>query len=56
PWTLLVMMPANRLLEAMDANTINPEARTLIAKWGNLHMVRVGLGVLATLAFLWASA
>ncbi|MER9054695.1 DUF1772 domain-containing protein [Mesorhizobium sp. M0213] len=56
PWTLLVMMPANRLLEAMDANTINPESRTLIVKWGNLHMVRVGLGVLATLAFLWGSA
>ncbi|MER8722851.1 DUF1772 domain-containing protein [Mesorhizobium sp. M0045] len=56
PWTLLVMMPANRLLEAMDANTINAEARTLIVKWGNLHMVRVGLGVLATLAFLLGSA
>ncbi|MER8975716.1 MULTISPECIES: DUF1772 domain-containing protein [unclassified Mesorhizobium] len=56
PWTLLVMMPANRLLEAMDANSVNPEARTLIAKWGNLHLVRVGLGVLATLAFLWGSA
>ncbi|MER8773382.1 DUF1772 domain-containing protein [Mesorhizobium sp. M0220] len=56
PWTLLVMMPANRLLEVMDANTVNPEARTMIVKWGNLHLVRVGLGVLATLAFLWGSA
>ncbi|MER8417315.1 DUF1772 domain-containing protein [Mesorhizobium sp. M1329] len=56
PWTLLVVMPANRLLEAMDANTVNPEGRTLIVKWGNLHMVRVGLGVLATLAFLLGSA
>ncbi|WP_376704003.1 DUF1772 domain-containing protein [Mesorhizobium sp. ISC25] len=56
PWTLLVMMPANRSLEAMDANTINPEARKLIVKWGNLHMVRIGLGVLATLAFLLGSA
>ncbi|MER9253086.1 DUF1772 domain-containing protein [Mesorhizobium sp. M0598] len=56
PWTLLVMMPANRLLEAMDANSVNPEARALIAKWGNLHLVRVGLGVLAMLAFLLGSA
>lgn len=56
PWTLLVMMPANRLLVAMDTNTVNPEARTLLVKWGHLHLVRVGLGVLATLAFLWASA
>lgn len=56
PWTLLVMMPANRLLEAMDANSVNPEARALIAKCGNLHLVRVGLGVLAMLAFLLGSA
>jgi Anthrone oxygenase len=56
PWTLIVMMPTNRLLEAMDAADINPRARALIIKWGNLHLVRVALGVLATLAFLLGSA
>lgn len=56
PWTLIVMMPTNRLLEAMDAAVANPQARTLIVKWGNLHLVRAALGVLATLAFLWGSA
>jgi hypothetical protein len=56
PWTLLVMMPTNRLLEAMDAAAVNPQARALIVKWGNLHLVRAALGVLATLAFLWASS
>ncbi|CCV07681.1 conserved membrane hypothetical protein [Mesorhizobium metallidurans STM 2683] len=51
PWTLIVMMPTNRLLEAMDAAVANPQARSLIVKWGNFHLVRVALGVLAVLAF-----
>ncbi|RWC28100.1 MAG: DUF1772 domain-containing protein [Mesorhizobium sp.] len=55
PWTLITMMPTNRLLEAMDAAAANPQARALIVKWGNLHLVRVMLGVLAALAFLWGS-
>lgn len=55
PWTLIAMMPTNRVLEAMDAGAANPQARLLIVKWGNLHLVRVALGVLATLAFFWGS-
>lgn len=56
PWTLLVMMPANKALEAMDPAGANPEARALIVKWGTMHMVRATLGVLATLAYLWAAS
>jgi hypothetical protein len=56
PWTLIAMMPTNRVLEAMDPAHVTPEARTLIVKWGSMHMVRTALGVLATLAFLWGSA
>lgn len=56
PWTLIVMMPTNRLLEAMDAAVANPDARNLIVKWGNFHLVRAALGVLAALAFLAGSA
>ncbi|MCA0046591.1 DUF1772 domain-containing protein [Mesorhizobium sp. B283B1A] len=55
PWTLIAMMPTNRLLEAMDVGAGNPQARSLTIKWGNLHLARVALGVLATLAFLWGS-
>ena len=55
PWTLIAMMPTNRVLEAMDASAGNPQARSLIVKWGNLHLVRTALGVLATLCFLWGS-
>ncbi|CAN7487487.1 DUF1772 domain-containing protein [Mesorhizobium sp. LjRoot246] len=55
PWTLIAMMPTNRVLETMVASADNPQARSLIVKWGNLHLVRTALGVLATLAFLWGS-
>jgi Domain of unknown function (DUF1772) len=53
PWTFLAIMPVNRRLlasEQPDANT-----RTLLARWGQLHSVRTALGILATLAFLWAA-
>ncbi|UVK41573.1 DUF1772 domain-containing protein [Mesorhizobium sp. AR10] len=56
PWTLIAMMPTNRLLEAMDSSIANPQARALIIKWGDLHLARATLGVLATVAFLWGSA
>jgi hypothetical protein len=56
PWTLIAMMPTNRVLEAMDPSIANPKARALIVKWGNWHLMRATLGVLATLAFLWGSA
>ncbi|RWA61192.1 MAG: DUF1772 domain-containing protein [Mesorhizobium sp.] len=55
PWTLIVMMATNKALSAMDAAAINPQARALIVRWGNMHLVRAALGVLATLAFLWGS-
>ncbi|KUM27999.1 hypothetical protein AU467_13890 [Mesorhizobium loti] len=55
PWTLIVMMATNKALSAMDAAAVNPQARALIVRWGNLHLVRAALGVLATLAFLWGS-
>ena len=29
-------------------------SRALIVKWGGLHAVRTGLGIAATLAYLWA--
>ncbi len=52
PWTILGIMPTNKLLEDTDHGT--PGTRALIVKWGRLHAVRSGLGALATLAFLWA--
>jgi hypothetical protein len=42
------------LLNAIDENDAGPESRALIVKWGGLHAVRTGLGIAATLAYLWA--
>jgi len=55
PFTLFAIMPTNRRLEATEPQDANPETRALIKKWGGLHAVRSSLGVLSTLAFLWAS-
>ncbi|MFG1281889.1 DUF1772 domain-containing protein [Xanthobacter autotrophicus] len=54
PYTFIGIMPTNRrLLATAEADA---ETRRLITNWGQLHMVRTGLGALATLVFLWAAA
>jgi hypothetical protein len=54
PYTLWGIMPTNRLLNAIGENDACPDSRALIVKWGGLHAVRTGLGIAATLAYLWA--
>ena len=54
PWTLLIIMPVNTVLEATASDAANAETRALIEKWGTLHAGRSGLGVAATLVYLWA--
>jgi hypothetical protein len=54
PYTLLVIFPTNNQLTEMDTDNAGPASRALIKKWGRLHLVRVGLGALATILFLWA--
>jgi hypothetical protein len=56
PWTFLVIMPVNRKLMADDAERTDSQTRALLEKWGHLHVVRTGFGLLATVAFLWALA
>lgn len=53
PWTLFVIMPVNRVLEATPVDAANAETRTLIEKWGTLHAGRTALGIAATLVYLW---
>ena len=55
PYTLLVIMPTNRTLQANDPGNAGPETRRLIEAWGTLHAGRTALGLAATLIFLWAS-
>jgi hypothetical protein len=54
PWTLLIIMPVNKVLEATPLEAANAETRALIEKWGTLHAGRSALGVAATLVYLWA--
>ena len=54
PYTLLGIMPTNHRLKAIAAEDAGPECRALLLSWGKLHAVRSGLGVVATLIFLWA--
>lgn len=56
PYTLIGIMPTNRALLAARDDEAGPQTRRLITNWGQLHMVRTGLGALATLVFLWAAA
>jgi hypothetical protein len=54
PYTLIVVLPVNKQLDAISAETANDETRELIKTWGRLHAVRSALGLAATLVFLWA--
>ena len=55
PFTLIVMLPTNKLLLEIAPQNAGPKSRELIRVWGRLHAVRSALGVAATMLFLWAS-
>ena len=48
-YTFAVIWPTNGKLKA--TNEAGPETRALLVKWGNLHLGRSALGVLATAFF-----
>ena len=54
PYTLLGIMPTNNRLNAIAVGGVGAQSCSLIETWGRLHAVRTGLGVAATLAYLWA--
>ncbi|MGA2127400.1 MAG: DUF1772 domain-containing protein [Xanthobacteraceae bacterium] len=55
PYTLLVIMPTNNRLMALDPAKPDPSIRPLIETWGGLHAVRTALGLAAAASCLWAS-
>ncbi|MBO0732764.1 MAG: DUF1772 domain-containing protein [Methylocapsa sp.] len=55
PFTLIVIMPVNSRLMAMEAESAGPDSRALIEQWGRLHAARGALGAAATALFLWAA-
>ena len=54
PYTLLVILPVNKRLEATPPDAANVETRSLIETWGRLHAGRSALGIAAMLVYLWA--
>ena len=55
PYTLVVIMPTNNKLTAIESAGAGPETRALIETWAKLHAGRTALGFAATILFLWAS-
>jgi hypothetical protein len=47
PYTLLLMHPTNARLRDRGLAPDIPETQRLLRRWGLLHLVRVGLGLLA---------
>jgi hypothetical protein len=55
PFTLIAILPTNKLLMEIPPQNAGRGSRELIEKWGRLHAVRSMLGATATVLFLWAS-
>lgn len=53
PFTLLVIMPTNKRLMALDAGRNPGLAEVLLDRWTRLHLVRSVLSGLALVLFLW---
>ena len=53
PYTLVVVKPTNDRLLDPARNPTSAETQRLLQRWGKLHAVRSGLGVLATLEYLY---
>lgn len=56
PYTLLVILPVNKRIEATAPDQAGGETRALIRRWGALHAGRSALGVAATLVYALAMA
>ena len=54
PFTLLFIMPTNKILMATDIDQADEETQNLLRKWGRLHGVRSALGAVATVLFIFA--
>ena len=53
PFTLLVILPTNKLLLSPTLNKRSVDAERLLARWGRLHAVRSILSGIALLLFLY---
>jgi hypothetical protein len=54
PFTILVILPTNKRLQALAPAAADLGTRRAIETWARLHLVRGALGLSATAAHLWA--
>ena len=54
PYTMLLIMPTNRVLKTTAPEQATEQTRGLVVQWGRLHWGRSALGVIAVAAYLWA--
>jgi hypothetical protein len=54
PYTLLIIMPTNRVLKHTLPEQATDETRGLVLQWGRLHMGRSILGLAAVAVYFWA--
>jgi hypothetical protein len=54
PYTMLIIMPTNRVLKSTPTAQATEQTRGLVVQWGRLHWGRSALGLLAVVAYLWA--
>ena len=52
PFTLIVIMPTNKRLLALNAEEDAEETKMLLNRWNKLHMVRSALSLAALIIFL----
>ena len=53
PFTLIVILPTNKLLLSATLEKQSAQAERLLARWGTLHAMRSVLSGLALLVFLY---
>jgi hypothetical protein len=54
PFTLIVILPTNKMLEDNKLDSSSALAERLLRRWGRLHAVRSGLSFIAFMIFLFA--
>lgn len=54
PYTLLAIIPTNKLLNGIAIEQVDSTSRAMITRWGRMHTARTLLGIAATAANIWA--
>jgi hypothetical protein len=54
PYTMLIIMPTNRVLKSTAPAQATDQTRDLVRQWGRLHMGRSALGLAAVITYFWA--